>query len=353
MIGTIRKHQAWLWYAVIGATIFSFVAYFNPASRYNKGQSGDGSAYSAGSIFGEPVTGEQLAIALNEARIFYRLNANEWPTSEAANQKVLEIAHQFLLVDAELRRHHIEVTPEAAARFTKQIAGLKPTDALSKEMLDQMMTKLLAGANGEITPDDFVRFVHISAGQQYLVAIFGMTGQLITPKEAESFYRREHEPMVTEMVTFSPSRYFTMIIPSTNEIADFYNKRQAQYRVPERLQLNYVEFSATNFMAAGDLELAHELGITNLAAVGDKEMAKQLATNIDQRVDEMYVQQDPAAFKDETRHESVERGGGQGQDQEPASPAGRAFCGAQRGLGFCGETHRGQGRENIHSARRI
>ncbi|HWD20577.1 MAG TPA: SurA N-terminal domain-containing protein [Verrucomicrobiae bacterium] len=283
MIGTIRKHQQWLWIAVIGATIYSFVAYFNPSSRYKNGSSGGGQTYDAGSIFGEPITGDQLLNARNEAKIFYRLNANEWPASEQANQKVEEIAHQFLLVDAELRHNHITVTPEAAARFTKQIVGLKPDEALTKEMLDQVLAKLLAGANGEVSGGDFVNFVHLSAGQQYLMTIFGMTGQLITPKEAESFYRRENEPMVALLASFPAANYEEKVNPTAQEITDFYNKRQAQYRVPEKLELNYVEFSVSNSMTEGD-----------------KEMAKQLGTNLDQKVDELYVEQDPSAYKDET-----------------------------------------------------
>jgi hypothetical protein len=66
-------------------------------------------------------------------------------------------------------------------------------------------------------------------------------------------------------------------------VADFYDKRQAQYRLPEQLELNYVAFPVTNFLAAGQKSLLAEIG-----------------TNFDQKIDEIYSEQDPSSFKDET-----------------------------------------------------
>jgi hypothetical protein len=283
MIGTFRKHQTWLWYVVIGATIFSFVAYFNPASRYKQGGSSfNEPTFNGGSIFGEPITRDQLARARRMAMIYYRLNTGEWPPADAET-RINEIAYNLLLIDAELKHNNILVTPEAAARFTKQIAGVKPEDTLSQEMLNQMLGKIFSGVTGDVTPDDFIHFVNLTAGQQYLTAIYGMTGQLITPQEAESFYQRENEPMVVQLVSFPVAKYEAMVMPKPSDIDDFYTKRQAQYRVPEQLEINYVAFPVTNFMAAGEKALITEIG-----------------TNVDQKIDEIYVQQDPNAFKDET-----------------------------------------------------
>jgi len=39
--------------------------------------------------------------------------------------------------------------------------------------------------------DDFARFARHQAANQQLVTLFGMSGKLITPKEAEHFYRRD------------------------------------------------------------------------------------------------------------------------------------------------------------------
>jgi hypothetical protein len=282
MLGTFRKHQSWLMYGIIALTIFSFVYYFNPASKYKQSSGGGESTFSAGSIFGEPITRDQLLVARRQAMIFYRLNANEWPASDT-DPRVEAIANRFLLIAAELKNNHITVTPEAAARFTKKIFGVKPEEPLTQDMLNQGLGKLFTGVTGEVTPGDFISFVHLAAGQEYLTAIFGLTGQLITPREAEGFYRRENEPMLVEMASFPASQFESMVTPSASDVADFYNKREAQYRVPEQLEINYVAFPVTNYMAAAEKELITEVG-----------------TNLDQKIDEIYAQQDPAAFKDET-----------------------------------------------------
>jgi len=61
MIGTIRKHSAWLWVVIIAVTIFSFIYW--GSSRYDPSRSGK--AY-YGSIDGEPVSRDELTDAYRD-----------------------------------------------------------------------------------------------------------------------------------------------------------------------------------------------------------------------------------------------------------------------------------------------
>ena len=79
-----------------------------------------------------------------------------------------------------------------------------------------------------------------------------MSGKLITPKEAAVIYRRENEPMDTELVTFPTTKYFPHTTPDEKEIEDFYTKRQADYRMPDRIQVYYIEFIASNYLAKAE-----------------------------------------------------------------------------------------------------
>ena len=50
-------------------------------------------------------------------------------------RNVLRFAQQRLLLNAALDEYHITVTPEAAARYIKQLLGIKPTEScLRKDM---------------------------------------------------------------------------------------------------------------------------------------------------------------------------------------------------------------------------
>ena len=260
----------------MGLTIISFLWYFNPNSR-NSGMDRTPSGMNLGSVFGEPITPEQLRAAEQEGRIFFRLNYGEWPTSEEKMKDVRHFAEQRLLLNAELEQYHIAVTPEAAARYIKQLFGVKPEDAVTAEKLMEEVMQL--AREGNVSVDDFDRFARHQAGQEYLVALVGMSGQLITPQETEVFYRRENEPMETELVSFPATNFYSMAVPTEKDIEDFYTKRQADYRVPDRIQINYVELQISSYLARAE---------------------KQLGTNFNERVDQEYFQEGAAAFKDET-----------------------------------------------------
>jgi hypothetical protein len=274
MIGTIRRHQQWLWAIIIGATIVSFVYYLAPSNR-NGMSRGDSGTYYLGSIFGNPITVQQMRDAKQEARLLLRRNTGQWP--DGTREKELEqIARQELLLNAELDEFHIVATPEAAARYTKRLIGIDPDTAVPANKIVETLNQLVQ--DGGISMEDFDRFVRHQVGQEYLVALVGMSGKLITPKEAEVFYRRENEPIQSELVSFPASAYYSKTKPTAAEIEDYYTKRQADYRIPDRIQVNYIEFPLTNYAA---------------------EAMKQLGTNLNEAIDQEYVSKGAAAFKDE------------------------------------------------------
>jgi len=262
---------------IIVATIISFTTYLSPSRRYSGQHEFTGEA-DLGTVNGEPVTREQFAAAQREGDLFFRLRYNQWPESEQAKKQVEQFAEQRLLLDAELKEYHINVTTEAKARLTKQLLGLRPDQAMPADRFQDFIVNDL-GRKGGLTLEDFDRFVGHQAGQEYLVALFGMSGKLITADEAKFFYRRENEPMVTEMVSFPTTNYYALTAPTEQELEEYYTKHQADYRLPDRVQVNYIEYDASNYLARAD---------------------KTLGTNLDERIDQIYHQQGPETFKDET-----------------------------------------------------
>jgi hypothetical protein len=215
--------------------------------------------------------------AQQEGRIFFRHNYGEWPESAEKKKDLQRFAEQRLLLNAELEQYHITATPEVAARYIKQVFGVKPDDTVPPEKIMEEIAKL--ARDGNVTPDDFLRFARHQAGQEYLVALVGMSGQLITPQETEVFYRRENEPMETELVSFPVTNFYALTTSAEKDIEDFYTKRQADYRAPDRIQVNYVEFNLSNYVAGAE---------------------KKLGTNFNDHIDQEYLQEGAAAFKDES-----------------------------------------------------
>lgn len=258
--------------------IISLVAFFSPTNRNKMGSvfspRGEGDF---GSINGEPISREDFYAAEREGRLFYRLRTGTWPDNAEQKKQVDSYALQSLFLVSEMKDYKIDVTTEAAARFTKELLGVPLNQALPVEKFQEFIVNEL-GAKGGLSLDDFDRFVRHQCGQEYLSELIGMSGSLITPKEAEFFYRRENEPMATEWVNFASTNYYAQTAPTDAELTEFYNKHQADYRLPDRIQVNFVAFPASNYLAQAD---------------------KLLGTNLDDRADQYYRQQGPDAFKDE------------------------------------------------------
>jgi hypothetical protein len=276
MIGTIRRHQQWLWGVIIFATIISFVTFLSPNRNQFGGRGSSGGSVDLGSVFGEPVKREDYFAAEREGRLFFRLRMGTWPDSEDQKKQVDAYAEQSLLMDAELKELKINPTTEAAARFTKMMMGVPPDQTMPMDKFQDFIQNDLM-RKGQIGLEDFDRFVRHQCAQEYLSALIGMSGKLITSKEAEFFYRRENEPMATELVRFPATNYYAKTAPSDSELSDYYTRHQADYRVPDRIKVNYIRFDASNYVARAE---------------------KVLGTNLDDRADQIYHQQGPEAFLD-------------------------------------------------------
>jgi len=271
----MRRHQKWLWMVIIAATIITFVYYLTPNMRNGGMFSPSYASANYGSINGEPIAMDEMRDATAEARILYRLNYQEWPDPEAKKEDLKQFAWQRLLLDSEIKSFHITVTQEAAARYIKALLGVKPGEVVPADKILEVLTKL--AQEGGLTINDFDRFARHQAGQEYLMALVGMSGRLITPQEASVFYLREHQPVQAELVQFPLANYYATTNPAESELQDFYTKRGADYRVPDRIQVNYIEFAASNYTAKAE---------------------KQEGTNLNNYVDQAYLQQGAAAFKD-------------------------------------------------------
>ena len=120
--------------------------------------------------------------------------------------------------------------------------------------------------------DDLERFARHALGLQELVGAVGLSGKLVTTNEAKTLYTREFEELSTEAVFFSASNYLAGISVTPEAISTyFYSNHLAEYRIPDRVQVNYVKFPLTNCLAAANQQLAR-------------------MTNLDQQIEEAYRQ---------------------------------------------------------------
>jgi hypothetical protein len=91
---------------------------------------------------------------------------------------------------------------------------------------------------------------------QELMQALGVAGKLITPQEAAAAYQRENEELSVQAVFFSSSNYISAVRVSPQAVGQFYTNFQAQYRLPDRVQISYVVFAMTNYIAQSKAEWA-------------------------------------------------------------------------------------------------
>lgn len=249
MIGTIRKHSKWLWAIIIAATVICFVVYFSPYQRVSRGGPAN-----FGRIYGRPVTRDDYLDAQREAELQFFFRYGTWPEAEArrAGYDVERETYFRLLLIRKQEDLGIHVGPEAVARVAANLlrslgrGQAVPLDVFVKQVLHRR----------GMTAEDFERFIRHDLGIQQLAAVAGLSGRLVTPEEARMLYEREYTTAVTEAAVFSASNHLAEVSVTPEAVAQFYTNQMARYRLPERVQVKYVVFPATNYWAEAEKQFA-------------------------------------------------------------------------------------------------
>lgn len=266
MIGTVRKHQQWLWIVIIFVVIISFVVFFSP---YSKLGGRDGGGVNFGSINGKPITREQYLAARAEVAIFFRLVHNEWPSDDERLKSMgfnMEQEIYLRIVMAEkMKELGIQPGHDATAKMIASIFGAGEGKGFSMEHYNAFLKDMAERAG--LTRDDLERFARNEAGRQQLVALQGIGGKLVPPQEAAYFYRRDNEKVQMDAVFFSLSNYLSKVQTDDTKVEQYFNQNAALYRTPDRVAVSYLAFEATNFMAEADTQLAK---MTNLPMIVDQ-----------------------------------------------------------------------------------
>ncbi len=275
MIGTIRRHQNWLWIVIITVTILSFVIFFSPNVKLGDTFRRTRASAEFGSINGQPISPDEYFPAETEARINYFLrHFPNWPDSAEATRDDLKrdtIFRVFLI--HKLQEFDIHASDDAVARLARERLGKEVVDNLGRFHKEYFEP-------ARVSMEDLGQYLRHEAGIQELVQVAASSAKLLNPREAEQLYRKDNEQLDTQVALFSASNYLAKVTVTPDAITNFYKLRAAKYRVPERVQVAYVEFSATNFLAEADKQLNQR-------------------TNVNAIVDEEYLRRGPESFKND------------------------------------------------------
>ena len=254
---------------IIVVVIITFVFWGSQSSRMD-GRSGRASF---GTMNGEAVTQENFRKAQREVYLRYYLSTGEWPDTDGKRtgfELERETYFRLLLIQKQ-EQLGIHVSSESVARIANNILhSINRGNPVPLEVFE----KQVLFARG-LTVADFERYIRHEFGQQQLIAVTGLGGRLVTPQEAQALYEREHQELATQAVFFPASNYLAGVIEAPVAVSQFYTNQMARYRLPERLQVSYVKFPLSNFLAEATKQFNE---LTNLNEIIEARY-QQLGTN--------------------------------------------------------------------------
>ena len=266
MIGTIRKHSKWLLWIIAGATIFSFV-YFMGSGPARMG-AGNGRVVVdtnlvSGKIYGKEVTMDDYEQMRRDINLFFLFNYGVWADNNP------NVTQQSLLLEIYLRMmmyrkaqslgidiNDEQVAQAAAAQLrSPQLLRALGANSQSSVPFNVFVNQVLVPHG--LTANDFQNYIRVNLAIEELQLSYGLPGLLITPQEAAVEYMREYQEMSAQIVFFSASNYLSHVPVSPQDVGFYYTNYMANYRLPDRVQVSFVEFSASNYLGQAQKELTN------------------------------------------------------------------------------------------------
>lgn len=265
MIETIRKHSKWLLWIIAGATILSMLLYMGTGSvRNGPGQLINTNEVS-GEIYGQKVTQEMYDRMRKDVDLDYLFNSGRWPEENPGVTKdvIQERIYVRMMLIEKARELGVHVTDDQAMKAAANFLRSPELErAFGQHDQAVPMNKFISAALDprQMDGNDFENFVRDDLAVGQIQSLFGVSGQMVTPQEATNEYIRENQEYSAQIIFFSTSNYLGRVSVSPSDVAEFYTNFMADYRLPDRVQVNYVGFSVSNYFG----EAQREIGVSNL-----------------------------------------------------------------------------------------
>lgn len=221
-------HNKVIWAAFAILVSLSMVGFFAPSMR---GGGGSRQANAIGTLFGKPVTRDELARARLYVQAFQPAQGGE--------------AEQKMIQDEAWRRM-------ANRRFAESL-GISVSD---QEIADAISRDPSFAVNGVFNPQRYQQLVESQIGvtrelfedylrdellMQKVQAMIG-TSLWIAPYELEQSVSRFTDQFTLDYITLSQSNLVSEITPANEEIRQFYDDHPSLFNAPELRSVFYVEW---------------------------------------------------------------------------------------------------------------
>ena len=253
MFRFLRRHR-WILIIALAITSISFVTFMGSGpSRTGSWGRSDNSDY--GKIYGHQITPDAFRGAEAEVYLDYFFKTGGWPEKNPNISKRdldEQIFIRLMLAQKaeDLGVHVSDATAAAAASELLRSLGRNKQAVPMNVFVEQVL------GPEHLTAGDFKNYIRHDLAFGQLRKALGLAGGFVTPQEAAAVYERQYQELSVEAVFFSASNYLASVTMTPATVAQFYTNHLAEYRLPDRVQVSYVAFEATNFQAGAEQKLS-------------------------------------------------------------------------------------------------
>jgi len=247
----IRRKQKWLFAVIAIVVSFSFVILFTPDAEDRLfGRGGPAESGSYGQLNGEMVTRNQWLEAQGILLAPIRMRfGGQLPNlnNDFMDSQIPNILREQVL----MQRYGIKPSQDDSINWISRFidSQLEGVPAVSRPTHQQEYSRMTAAVGGD---GPLLALARHQVGVDQLRRLSGVSGILLSTKEAEIRYRENNEQYEAEGIFLAHTNYLPLVQATEEQLKTHYTNNLSEYRIFERRQLSYVTFPATNYLDAAE-----------------------------------------------------------------------------------------------------
>ena len=247
----IRRKQKWLFAAIAIPVIFGFVILFTPDAEDRLfGRGGQAESGSYGQLNGEMVTRNQWLEAQSILLAPIRMRfGGQLPNlnNDFMDSQIPNILREQVL----MQRYGIKPSQDDSINWISRFidSQLEGVPAVSRPTHQQEYSRMTAAVGGD---GPLLALARHQVGVDQLRRLSGVSGILLSTKEAEIRYRENNEQYEAEGIFLAHTNYLPLVQATEEQLKTHFTNNLSEYRIFERRQLSYVTFPATNYLDAAE-----------------------------------------------------------------------------------------------------
>uniref|UniRef100_A0A7C3ZA41 Periplasmic chaperone PpiD n=1 Tax=Desulfobacca acetoxidans TaxID=60893 RepID=A0A7C3ZA41_9BACT len=238
MLKILRKHSKhWVIGLVIGAIVVVFIF-------WGMGRMHSSHSQELARVYGEPIpltTFYQYAALLEKKARFRRSLTDE--DYKALRQQAPDSLIRLVLLNEEAKRLGLTVSDAEV-----QAAIIRDPDFQNQGAFDPRLYDFFIGQGRrreaeKVTYEKWLRLQILAAKTVELITSFAK----VSEAELQEFFRLAREAVLVDYLVVSPEPFIARVKPTDAELKEYYQKHEAEFRVPEKVKVSYVLLRPEDF----------------------------------------------------------------------------------------------------------